>query len=81
MPRFTLYAFEGDRDQVVRLHEFKAARPEWNISFDYTVGVWRGRRNLENGVDYHVRHLLEHLLDKLESLYPASPEPPDAAGR
>jgi len=68
MPRRALYAFQGDRDQVVRLNEFKAANPQWDVSFDYDHGTWRGRKNVENGVDFHVRHHLRDPLDLLEDL-------------
>lgn len=55
--------FDGS-DQVTRLEEFRAAHPEWDITYDKSLGLWRASRGDEN----HSRYWLGHLIDALESL-------------
>lgn len=51
--------------QMVRLAQFRAGHPEWNI-FPGEFGVWHAERDTDHGSDTHVRYQLGDLLDLLE---------------
>jgi hypothetical protein len=52
--------------QTVRLRAFRAAHPEWVITRDSDMDVWRAFKRLRNGSEDVIRHDLEELLDKLD---------------
>src|SRR5690242_5333736 len=53
-------------DQVVRLKEYRAAHPEWNIWCDRVRHIWHAERMTEGGRDKVTRYGLRFLLDALE---------------
>jgi hypothetical protein len=67
--RYEIFVFGEGEDTVVRLHQFRAAHPDWPIGYDASSDLWRAHRELEdNGSEEHVRYLLRDLLDKLQAL-------------
>jgi hypothetical protein len=53
-------------DQVVRLHDFQQANPEWRIWCNRDNHVWHAERLIDGGHDNLVRYDLRSLLDELE---------------
>lgn len=56
---------EGD---APRKAAFLKQHPEWSIGLDHSVGIWRGYRDLPNGLKLHCRYELKDLLDRLEQV-------------
>jgi hypothetical protein len=74
------HVVDGEPDQVLRLHRFRAAHPAVAIG-PAEFGTWQARIPEPNGETVLTRHLLRELLDKLDSLdAAASGEPPVQAG-
>jgi hypothetical protein len=55
-----------DEDQVPRLRRFRKARPE--VVIDTSFGVWQARIPEKTGETVITRHLLRHLLDRLDEM-------------
>ena len=60
-------AFGADQelDQLLRLRAFRHTHPEWVITHDGDMGVWRAFKRLRNGEDNVIRRELGELLDVL----------------
>lgn len=65
-PLYLLTEPNGYEDQVPRLRAFLSAHLDWRITYDSSVGVWRGTKLMNGGSEEHARYLLHDLLDVLD---------------